>query len=377
MNLPPDWSIQLFPSSLDSSFLRDEFTFYNQWVEAGYHAEMAYLASTRHVIPRSDPAQLFPGLKSILSARFSYPHPDSFASSANTSATGRIASYAWIEDYHNWIPGFLDEQMERLATESGQRFQWKVFVDSAPILERSLGQSSGLGWIGKNSCLITVGKGSFQFLAEVFTDLEPDKLTGLSKRIHSSGVDRCGSCRRCLDACPTGCITNDRSIDSRRCISYLTIEHKGLPACELRPLLGNWIFGCDICQQVCPWNQRFAAHTPLLELAIPTPYPELVTELYLTDADFKQKYDKSPVSRAKRRGYLRNVCIALGNVGNNSAIPTLLELLRSEEEPLVRAAAVWAIKRIDLAGAQSILKDARQIETHPMVLDEFEQAFMK
>ena len=237
MNLPPDWSMHLFPSSPDSSSLRDEFSFYNQWVEAGYHAEMAYLASTRHVIPRSDPALLFPGLKSILSARFSYPHPDiNCLAREISSTTGRIASYAWIADYHDWIPGFLDEQMGRLATESGQRFQWKVFVDSAPILERSLAQSSGLGWIGKNSCLITPGNGSFQFLAEVFTDLEPDKLTGFSKRIHSSGVDRCGSCRRCIDACPTGCITKDRSIDSRRCISYLTIEHKGLPTSELRPL---------------------------------------------------------------------------------------------------------------------------------------------
>jgi epoxyqueuosine reductase len=355
--------------------LRDEFSFYNQWVEAGYHAEMAYLASTRHVIPRSDPTLLFPGLKSILSARFSYPHPESIASPASSSTTGRIASYAWIADYHDWIPGFLDEQMGRLATESGQRFQWKVFVDSAPILERSLAQSSGLGWIGKNSCLITPGNGSFQFLAEVFTDLEPDKLTGFSKRIHSSGVDRCGSCRRCIDACPTGCITKDRSIDSRQCISYLTIEHKGLPTPDLRPLMRNWVFGCDICQQVCPWNQRFADRTPPLKLAIPTPYPELVRELDLTESDFKQKYGKSPVSRTKRRGYLRNVCIALGNVGNNSAIPTLLRVLRSEEKPLVRAAAVWAVSRIDLSGAQSALQDASKKETHPMVLDEFEQAF--
>jgi epoxyqueuosine reductase len=370
----PDWTMQLFPTNLDLDFLSADVAFYKKWVEAGYHAEMAYLASTRHILPRSDPSQLFTGIKSILTARLGYPNPDSIPYPIDEVTRGRIASYAWIANYHDWIPGMLDQQMVRIAEQIGQRFQWKVYTDSAPILERSIAQASGLGWIGKNSCLITPGEGSFQFLAEVYSDLEPDQWPGLQTQ-QPDVRDRCGSCQRCLQACPTGCILADRSIDSRRCISYLTIEHKGLPERELRPKMGSWIFGCDICQQVCPWNQRFADRTPRECLAIPTPYPDLVKELDLTEEEFKQRYGSSPVSRAKRRGYLRNVCIALGNVGERSAIPALLRLVRDEAEPLIRGAAVWAVSRIDLAGAGSALQAAWQKETHPLVLDEFENLF--
>ena len=212
------------------------------------------------------------------------------------------------------------------------------YTDSGPLLERDLAQRAGLGWIGKNTCLINPQQGSYFFLAELLLGvaLQPDP---------PFTQDRCGACTRCIDACPTGCIRPDRTLDARRCISYLTIELKGEIPEELRPRLGNWVFGCDVCQQVCPWN-RFAPEQgdPAFAPRPGIPAPELVAELALTAEEFKRKFTGSPVLRAKRRGYLRNVAVALGNQGDPAALPALERAAAEDPEPLVREHAAWAVE---------------------------------
>jgi epoxyqueuosine reductase len=206
-------------------------------------------------------------------------------------------------------------------------------------MERDLAQRAGLGWIGKNTCLINPKSGSYFLLAEILLgiDLEPDP---------PFTADRCGTCTRCIEACPTGCILPNRTLDAQRCIAYLTIENKSEIPPDLRPQMGNRIFGCDVCQMVCPWN-RFTAIEYDQSLA-PNPVPgspDLRADLRLTSQEFNRKFKDSPVQRARRRGYLRNVAVALGNSGNPAAIPSL-EAALQEDEPLVRSHAEWALKQI-------------------------------
>jgi epoxyqueuosine reductase len=228
---------------------------------------------------------------------------------------------------------------------------------------------AGLGWIGKNTCLIDPHTGSYYLLGELFVNLalEPDA---------PFETDQCGSCHRCIEACPTDCILEDRAIDSRRCISYLTIENKGSIPLDLRPMLGNWVFGCDICQQVCPWNIRFARpeHATVLDPQLDNARPDLIAELRLSPQGFNRKFKHSPVRRAKRRGYLRNVAVALGNKKSPDAVPALLITLQTEPEPLVRAHAAWALGQIGSQAARSGLKIGSLGEKDQQVQDEIADA---
>jgi len=229
-----------------------------------------------------------------------------------------------------------------------------------------------LGWIGKNTCLINPALGSYFFLAEILLGLyiEPDQ---------PFAHDRCGSCRRCIEACPTGCILPDRTIDSRRCISYLTIELKGSIPHGLRPLIGDWVFGCDVCQQVCPWNQRFAPSGGDPSFA-PRPRascPDLIKELALSPQEFNLKFRGSPVKRAKRRGYLRNVAVALGNAGDPSAVHVLGQALLNDHEPLVRGHAAWALGCIGDDNAIAWLEESTSQEGNSYVLGEINRVLMK
>jgi epoxyqueuosine reductase len=237
------------------------------------------------------------------------------------------------------------------------------------VLERDLAQRAGLGWIGKNTCLIHPTQGSYFFLAEILLNIE---LEPNEPFLH----DRCGSCTRCLEACPTACILPDRTLDARRCISYLTIELRGAIPFELRPQIGEWVFGCDICQQVCPWNQRFAtAHgDPAFAARPDVPNPDLLEELKLSSEQFNYKFKGSPVKRAKRGGYLRNVAIALGNLGDETALPVLIHSLASEPEPLVRGHVAWALGRLGGNAARRALQQAAQIEKDAYVLSEIRSA---
>ncbi|WP_322791548.1 tRNA epoxyqueuosine(34) reductase QueG [Bellilinea sp.] len=347
------------------------FTVYQNWLAQGLHGEMTYLSRPDAVARRADPRLILPGVKSIIVAAMRYPRPED-APQAAAQPSGKIAAYAWGEDYHNIIPSRLSELVVSLQQNHGLSFEWKIYTDSGPVLERDLAQRAGLGWIGKNTCLIHPRMGSYFLLGELFITLaiEPDPPFSL---------DLCGTCQRCIQACPTRCILPNRTLDARRCISYLTIENKGGIPIELRPALDQWVFGCDICQQVCPWNIRFASpqHDPAFSARDNTARPVLTQEICLSSAQFKQKFKQSSIQRAKRRGYLRNIAVALGNLGDEKNLPELADCLKKESEPLARAHAAWAIGQIGNQQAWIVLQDALLSETNPQVIEEIRLALSR
>lgn len=304
------------------------------WLSMGRHATMAYMEDAR----RADPRLVFPACRSILVLVLNYPNPR-FDPPASQPGTGKIAAYAWGVDYH----AVFSERLEMLATSirnlAGRTFAYRCYSDTGPLVERELAQQAGLGWIGRNTCLIHPRLGSFLLLGEILLDLElePDP---------SFTSDRCGSCRRCLEACPTGCLLPDRTMNARRCISFLTIENKVDIPRDLRPSLGDHIFGCDVCQQVCPWNQHSTREFDLVFAPRPgLREGSLAGELELGAEAFNQKFKLNPVLRSKRRGYLRNVAVALGNTGGPGELAAL-EKACQDDEPLVREHARWAYQQI-------------------------------
>jgi epoxyqueuosine reductase len=335
----------------------------------GRHAEMTYLGTPRSRLCRSRPDRVLPGCRSVLTLGIRYPASMPIVeNSPPTRPRGRIASYAWGEDYHDVLPGRLRSLVSFIEQQLGHRVLNRWYTDTGPILERELAQRAGLGWIGRNTCLIHPSLGSYYLLAEILLEIE------LSPDL-SFTPDRCGSCRRCLQACPTGCILPDHTLDARRCISYLTIELKGMIPTELRPLMGEWVFGCDVCQQVCPWN-HFATEQadPAFDHSLTRPSPDLMEEMTLTSSDFNLKYRRSPLRRAKRRGYLRNIAVALGNSKDPQAESALTQALLHDSEPLVRAHAAWALGQIGGSSARQVLDKASRSETDPLVLLEIQSA---
>ncbi|MCX7976587.1 MAG: tRNA epoxyqueuosine(34) reductase QueG [Bellilinea sp.] len=346
----------------------DSFSIYQKWLEEGLHSGMAYLSRPDAVARRADPSLILPGVKSIVVVAMRYPRPEDARHPVSEPA-GKVAAYAWGEDYHHIIPIQLGRLVAAIQQKIDIPFDWKIYTDSGPVLERDLAQRAGLGWIGKNSCLIHPRMGSYFLLGELFLtlDLEPDP---------PFTADHCGSCRRCIEACPTQCILPNRTLDAGRCISYLTIENKGEIPSDLRAVLDQWVFGCDICQQVCPWNIRFAAprHSPIFIERKEIARPILKQEIHLSSTEFKQKFNRSPILRAKRRGYLRNIAVALGNLGDKTALPDLIFCLQNESEPLVRAHAAWAIGEIGGQQARNALVNALSSETDPQVIEEIRLA---
>lgn len=284
---------------------------------------MQYLINEK----RADPKLILHECKSILVLAIPY-------SPFEKNSEFQVASYALGDDYHDIIPLKLKQIVEFIEKQLGHPIPNKYYTDTGPILERELAQRAGLGWIGKNSMLINPQAGSTFLLAEILLgiDLEPDEPT----------TDHCGTCTRCIKACPTQCILPNRTIEATRCISYLTIENKEAIPENLRPLMQNWIFGCDVCQQVCPWN-RFSA--PADSSLIPNSAPPLPTDLLLTAIEFNQRFKKSPIKRAKRRGYLRNIAVAIGNNTNKNDIP-ILEKAMQDDEPLIKEHAAWAKEQL-------------------------------
>jgi epoxyqueuosine reductase len=309
-------------------------TTFENWLTQGRHGTMDYLATERSRTRRADPRQILPGCQSILVLATPYDPPLPLGEEPGTR--GQIAAYARNEDYHDVLSARMKELVQFIEEQVGGPVQNRWYTDTGPILERDLAQRAGLGWIGKNTCLIHPRHGSYFLLSEILLDLplEPDR---------PFTTDHCGTCTRCIEACPTDCILPDRTLDARRCISYLTIELKDEIPEELRGKIGSWVFGCDICQQVCPWNRfaeegdpAFNNENPLLSLA---------EELLISKQEFNQRFKLSPVKRAKRRGYLRNVAVAIGNTGDMYVLPVLRNAL-NDEEPLVREHAQWAIEEI-------------------------------
>jgi epoxyqueuosine reductase len=338
---------------------------FTNWLRQGRHASMEYLNSARSILCREDPSQIIPGAQSMILLGIPYSSPVIFRPSEQAfPGAGRIAAYAWGKDYHLVIPPRLQFLADMIKKIIGIDLESKMYTDTGPILERDLAQRAGLGWIGKNTNLIAPGLGSFFLLAELIVgvDLPTDR---------PFEFDRCGACTRCMKACPTQCILPDRTIDANRCISYLTIENKGSISWELRPLIGNWVFGCDICQEVCPWNHRYSmsADSDFLPKG-KFPYPVLKEEIRLSGLEFNQKFKDSPVKRAKRKGYLRNIAVAAGNLKDDSTISPLIQVLQSEPDPLVRSHTAWALGQFGPGPARNSLEKALTSENDLVVREE-------
>jgi epoxyqueuosine reductase len=306
---------------------------FRNWLDEGGHGEMGYME--RGEEKRCDPQKVLPDARSIVVLALNYFHGDPQAGDDTPAATGRIARYAWGDDYHDLIESKLEKIDDFLHEFAGQQ---KCYVDTGPVLERDQAAQAGTGWHGKSTMLIDERLGTWFFLAEVLTTLElpPDEPV----------PDRCGTCERCIKACPTGAITAPHRLDARRCISYLTIELKGSIPLELRPLIGNRIFGCDDCLDACPWN-RFAqvSREAAFSARPATVGIPLRDYLSLNDDEFRLLFRNSPIKRIKRRGFLRNVCVALGNVGDSSDLPEL-ERATADSERLIAEHANWAIHQI-------------------------------
>ena len=333
------------------------FPQYQNWIDAGLHADMTYLAAERNLQRRRDPREILPECRSILVLALPYFPP--------TNTGGSIAAYAWGADYHETFKPLLKQLVQFLEEETDRPVPNRWHTDTGPILERDLARRAGLGWIGKNSMLINPRQGSYFLLAEILLglDLPPDL---------PFEADHCGSCTRCIQACPTACILPDRTLDAGRCISYLTIENKGPIPVELRPQLEEWVFGCDRCQQVCPWN-RFAPENGYPAFASRPDFPpaDLSNELNLTSEQFNRKFKGSPLKRAKRRGYLRSISVALGNRAKPANRPALIQAL-SDPEPLIRQHSVWALGQLSSPESDSALRRAVERETDPDVLKEIQ-----
>ncbi len=315
---------------------------YLRWIDAGMHGSMGYMARPDRVARRRDVSLILPGARSFVVVGLDYQTtiiPDSIL---NDPSRGRIAAYAWGLDYHDILTPRLESLAEWLQTESGQKFSHRAYVDTGAILERSHAQQARLGFVGKNTMLINPRRGSTFFLGEILTDLEFD----VYDTPHRATM--CGNCTRCLNACPTNAFPRPHVLDARLCISYLTIEYKGEIDSELRPLMDNWIYGCDVCQDVCPF-QRFAQQSherSFFPVDLDRIAPPLVDLLTLDDAAFKTRFQNSPIERIKRERLVRNACIAAGNWGHPDVISPLKNLL-NDESPLVRDHAAWALARID------------------------------
>lgn len=333
-----------------------------EWLAAGYAGEMAWLA--RNAARRSDPRQAVPGARSVVVCGVHYRAAEPDPALWNDPARGRISRYAWGNDYHDLLLPRLRALQAWLEQRVGRAQIGRSYVDTGPVLERPLGVLAGLGFQGKNTLLIHPRQGSWFVLGEILVDVElaydaPQPIGG------------CGGCTRCLRACPTQAFAGPYVLDARRCISYLTIELKGPIPRELRPLLGNHIYGCDVCQEVCPWNQRWGRFSTWPEFQ-PDPErvaPRLLDLIRLDDEQFRARFRGSPIKRTKRRGLLRNVAVALGNWGDPLAVPALATAL-NDHEPLIRGHAAWALGRIGGAAARQALETRQARETDGWVRDE-------
>src|SRR3989442_2342345 len=303
----------------------DRTPFVERWLAEGRAGEMGYL--DRRMAERMDPRTAFPWARSIVSLAYPYRPPPPPARDWRAELRGRIAAYALGVDYHDRLGALLERLIERLGDVfPGARF--RPYVDTGPVLEREWAARAGLGWIGKNTLVLHRTAGSYFFLAELLTDLALDAVP--------VPADHCGTCTRCLTACPTGAL-DAYTMDPRRCISYLTIEHPRAIPMPLRPQLDNWVFGCDLCQEACPWNRDERDAAGFEELS-----PRLPPLLALDAAGFQARFGRTAVARAKRRGLLRNLAVVLGNSRNRDAVPALVGAL-GDVAPLVRGHAASAL----------------------------------
>ena len=331
----------------------------------------------------ANPHELLPGARSIICLGLNY-YQDDLPEEKSTPLTGRVARYAWLRDYHKVMKKRMRAYVEGLSKQLGTTVSARWYVDDGPMLDRAAAARSGLGWFGKNTNILTGSHGSWIFLGQIITDLdlEPD----------APSKKTCGACVRCIDACPTGAIVAPYVIDNTRCISYQTIENRGPIPLELRPQMLDWVFGCDICQDVCPVNRKaMPAGSPLWDQeplgGVPSEGPvkgearrsqglaalDLLELVEITEEEFRHRFRGTPILRAKHTGLRRNACVALGNIGDPAAVPALSRVL-TNAEPLVRGHAAWALGRIGTWEAEEALKNALATEDDTDVLTEISMA---
>ena len=310
------------------------------------------------------PQELLEGAESVISLALSYNTGE--PREPDAEPRGKIARYAWGDDYHDVIKGRLRDFAARLPEIAGRPVNTRIFVDDGPMNDRAAAARAGIGWFGKNTNILTQSHGSWVFLAQVITDIPLSADRPLKKT--------CGDCVLCIDACPTGAIVTPYVIDNKRCISYLTIELRGSIPRELRSQIGDWVFGCDICQDVCPVNRKaIGSLEPAFQQRHDFAAPALIPLLELDQAAFSERFRRSPIKRAKRVGLQRNVCVALGNIGDPAAIPSLANSLQHESD-IVRGHAAWALGRIGGNESRAALASALEDETDAGVIAEIEHA---
>jgi epoxyqueuosine reductase len=332
-----------------------------RWLDDGHHASMDWMNERKD--QRASPQALWPQARSVIMLGMNYgPETDPLATLA-LKDRGTISVYARGRDYHDVIKGKLKQLAQKIVGK--KTCEVKVFVDTAPVMEKPLAQAAGLGWQGKHTVLVSRDLGNWLFLGAIFTtlDLAPD----------ATESDHCGSCNRCLSACPTDAFPAPYVLDSRRCISYLTIEHKGPIDRDLRPLMGNRIYGCDDCLAVCPWN-KFAeiGREAKLQAQDELNAPKLSELLKLDDAAFRTLFAGSPIKRTGRDRFIRNVLIAAGNAGEASHLSSAVVPHLKDPSPVVRGAAVWALACLDPAQAQRLKSKHLELENDPDVRTEWQ-----
>jgi epoxyqueuosine reductase len=345
--------------------------FYLEWLAAGYHGAQNYLARPDRVARRQDLQIILPGARSLVVVGLHYwpgpPPPE-----ASDPAHGRISCYAQGPDYHHIMLPMLKALLEFVQTQAGRPVRGRAYVDTGPLLERDHALAAGLGFIGKNCSLIRPRQGSWLFLGVLLLDiaLEPAPSEEVDPASHGPLQPRCGRCTRCLEACPTGALVRPYTLDSRRCISYLTTALKGAIPRESRRQIGNHIFGCDICQSVCPWN-RFATPVELPPLAPSRvhPAPPLLELIGLSAGEFEARYGHTPIGHWGHELFLRNVAVAVGNWGAEAAVPSLGRAMENAS-PLVRRHVAWALGQIGDTAARALLRNAMVRETDPGVAEE-------
>lgn len=306
------------------------------WIASGKNADMEWMVRTKE--KRNNPKLVLENAKSMVIVALNYFQGDPPQEIIQDPSRGRIARYAWYPEYHDVLKKKLEDLVLYVREQYAKDFSYRTYVDTGPILERFWAQKSGLGFIGKNSNLIFWKYGSYVFLGEILLDITLPEVVQRS-------IGGCGICSACMNTCPTNAIVQPKVVDARRCISYLTIEHKGAIPEQLRPLLGNRIFGCDICQEVCPWNSKAKKIENL-----PAPdwnvwVPKLADAVLLTESAFNSLYAHSPVLRAKHRGFIRNTAVALGNWGTSGAYAALTEAKKLHHDPLIQEHIDWALTR--------------------------------
>jgi epoxyqueuosine reductase len=330
----------------------DRVKFYREWISKGYNGDMLYLE--KGVEKRLNPSKIMEDVKSIISLSLNYFPGDFDEEILNDPLRGLISRYAWGWDYHRVMERKLKRVIRKLEKHLNRSLKYRIYVDTGPVLEKEIASLSGYGWIGKNTCFINEKFGSYLFLGEIFLDIE------LSFQ-SSPSVERCGSCSRCVKSCPTKAIISPRVLDARRCISYLTIENKGEIPVELRNKIGKRIFGCDICQEVCPWNNKRKLTDEKNFLPVGDPAPSLFQLIFEDEGEFREHFRGRAIRRSKRRGFMRNVAIALGNSGVDDAISPLEKLIH-DHDPLVRSHSAWALGEIGGKRAKGILEKSLTVE---------------